>query len=112
MKLKDRVLIIKRAILIALKPHLTQATILWVNKENIQTHTIYEDGVDPTKAPFLYFSYVAGNSKDFETLTRRTCYLLNKIAVAYTLHNKVPLSSIRYTPEPFQIAEVKEIPND
>lgn len=111
MKLRDRMLIIKRALLLAIKPELSQVSILWVDAKRTQTHHIYEEGVDPARVADLYFSYAAADSKDFESLSERACYILNKIAVAYTHRKNLPLSSIQYTPEPFRLAEKQENKN-
>ncbi len=94
MKLKDRLLIVKRALILAAMPKLKQVSFLWNEGDTVTTHTIYDDEVDPKNLMFLYFSHIAGKSDDFDSLTRRTCFLLNKIAVTYALHNKIEYGAL------------------
>ena len=101
--LRDRYLILKRAIILAANPKVSQITFLYKSNGDVTSYSVFEKGTDPTKLMFLYFSFVAGKSSDIESLTKRTCHLLNKIAVAYMIHNKDSNQTIEYTPEPFRL---------
>lgn len=110
LNLKDRLKLVHRALKVAVTRDITQVSFVWSDTaEDVQTHTFYADGRDPTQIILLYFSYVAGHSSDFEGLSKRTRFLLNKIAVAYCLHHKLPSNAIQYTPEPFREAMEKPI---
>lgn len=105
LNLKDRLKLVHRALKLAVTRDITQVSFIWSDSaEDIQTHTFYADGRDPKQIILLYFSYVAGKSSNFEGLSERTRFLLNKIAVAYCLHHKLPSNAIQYTPEPFREA--------
>lgn len=104
LSIKDRLKLLRRAVIVAFMPNVRQVNVIWQEEVgDIKQHAFFVDGINPTDMTFLYFSYVAGNSDTFEDLTRRTKFLLNKIAVAYALYNKVSSKSIQYTPEPFRL---------
>ena len=102
LNIKDRLKFALRAFKLALMKDNQQITILWQKTSGTTlTHTFYVDGIDPTKTPLLYFSYVAAKSDNLEQLNRRTSFFLNKIAVGYCLQKSIPVSSIQYIGEPF-----------
>ena len=103
MKLKDRFLIVKRAVIVAVKPNLKNVTFMWSYEDSIHvdTHVVFKDGTKPTDIIFNYFAQVVGESNSLKALNKRVRSLLNKIGESYCTHNCVDPKSIRYTVNPF-----------
>lgn len=82
-------------------------------KDDILTHTFYQEGDDPTDPFLVYMARVAGRSKNLEDMNKRAEFYLDKVAVAYMLFNPSEEHAIAYIAKPLrQVPKKTEVEND
>lgn len=120
LSIKDRIKAFVRVVRILINPKTKYLNVLWSvdnpnnkKKDDILTHTFYQEGDDPTDPFIIYMARVAGRSENLEDMNKRAEFFLDKVAVAYMLFNPSDEHAIAYIGKPLrQVAKKTELVPD
>lgn len=117
LSIQDRLKAFCRVVKVLVSPKTQYLNLLWsvenINnekKDDILTHTFYQEGDDPTDPFLVYMARVAGQSQNLEDMNKRAEFYLDKVAVDYMLFNPSDEHDIAYIGKPLrQIPKKREV---
>lgn len=110
LSLRDRYIILKRAIKLALKPDVSNVTFLWESEEyeSTKAHAIFAEGTSKTQPIFNYFAMVASKVDDLDRLNHLTANHNLLVLQHYAKRHNLTVSDYGVRKYPFTYIADKE----